>query len=336
MSFSIVCQVLETVLSGKNIGPEEAFELFNLPQENAMDLLAAAHRARLAYKGTNVRVCSIVNAKSGRCGENCRFCAQSAHHHTNIAVYPLLSARELVKLAREAATTGSHHFGIVTSGARINRPEEWREILQAVETIAADGKIKPDASLGFLTPEHARTLKEAGLCMYHHNLETAPSFFRQICTTHDIAEDLVTIRVAKEAGLKVCCGGILGMGETPIQRIEFALLLRELDVDSVPLNFLNPIPGTPLEDRPLMEPWEALKSVAIFRLLLPDKDIVLCGGKEKTLRQLLPVALLAGANATMTGNYLTTQGRNPCLDFEMIKDLGFNLADTNPSHHPQN
>ena len=324
--FPVIQQALEIVLSGGSIGREEALELCNLPQEAMLDLLVAAHRIRLAYKGTAVELCSIVNAKSGRCTENCAFCAQSAHHHTAVDVYPLLPAEELIRRARSAAVSGVHRFGIVTSGTRISLLEEWREILRAVEVIATEGKIWPDASLGFLTSEQARELQEAGLCMYHHNLETAPSFFRQICTTHDIAEDIATVEVAKEAGLKVCCGGILGMGETPAQRVELALLLRELDVDSVPLNFLNPIPGTPLEHRPLMEPWEALKSVAIFRFILPDKNIRLCGGKEKTLRQLLPLGLLAGADSLMTGNYLTTQGRESSLDLEMIRDLGLVIA----------
>lgn len=322
----IIEQALETVLAGGSIGQDQALELINLPRDAVVDLLAAAHRIRLAYKGTTVKLCSIVNAKSGRCAENCAFCAQSAHHNTGVATYSLLPAEELVRRAREAAAQGAHYFGIVTSGTKINRPEEWQEILRAVRAIAAEGKIKPDASLGLLTREQARELKEAGLYMYHHNLETAPSFFPRICTTHDIAEDIATVRAAKEAGLTVCCGGILGMGETPAQRVELALLLRDLDVDSVPLNFLNPIPGTPLEGRPLLEPWEALKSVAVFRFILPDKDIKLCGGKEKTLRQLLPLGLLAGANSLMTGNYLTTQGRDPSLDLEMIRDLGLTAA----------
>jgi len=326
MHSRLIEQALATVLDGGSLGQDEALALMELPQDGLMDLLAAAHRIRLAYKGTAVKLCAIVNAKSGRCPEDCAFCAQSAHHNTGVATYPLLPAEELIRQARAAAAKGAHHFGIVTSGTRISRADEWQEILRAVRTIAAEGIIKPDASLGLLTPEQAKELKEAGLNMYHHNLETAPSFFPQICSTHDIAEDIATVRAAKEAGLTVCCGGILGLGETPAQRVELALLLRELDVDSVPLNFLNPLPGTPLEGQPLLEPWEALKSVAVFRFLLPDKDIKLCGGKERTLRQLLPLGLLAGANSLMVGNYLTTQGRDPSLDLEMIRDLGLTVA----------
>ncbi|MGB9886648.1 MAG: biotin synthase BioB [Moorellales bacterium] len=319
-------QALKTVLSGARLGEKEAVELIHLPPEEAPDLLAAAHRVRLAFKGHTVSLCAIVNAKSGRCGEDCAFCAQSSHYRTQAAAYPLLSAEEIVARAREAAAQGARAFGIVTSGSRIRREEEWAEILQAVRTIAAEGLLEPHASLGMLTEEQAQELKAAGLTTYHHNLETAPSFFPHICTTHPLEEDLATVRAAKAAGLTVCCGGILGLGETPAQRVELALTLRELDVDSVPLNFLNPIPGTPLENRPLLAPWEALKAIAVFRLLLPDKDIRLCGGKEKTLRQLLPLGLLAGANGLMTGNYLTTTGREPALDRELVTDLGLTLV----------
>jgi biotin synthase len=321
MTTTLIRQVLAKAEAGHPPTFEEAVELFNLPPENALDLIAAAHAVRLRHKGKTVELCAIVNAKSGRCAEDCAFCAQSAHYRTGVATYPLISAEEMVMRARQAAASGAHAFGIVTSGVRIKSRSEWEEILRAVRTIAEEGQIRPDASLGLINEEQAAELKAAGLFMYHHNLETAPSFFSQICTTHDLAEDIATVKAAKKAGLKVCCGGILGLGETPAQRVELAFLLRELAVDSVPLNFLNPIPGTPLEHRPLMNPWEALKSVAVFRLILPDKDIRLCGGKEVTLRQLLPLGLLAGANGLMTGNYLTTSGRDPGLDYELIKDL---------------
>jgi len=326
MNSLLIREAMQTVLRGGRLEEKEALKLINLPLDEAPDLVAAAHRVRLAYKGKTVRLCAIVNAKSGRCGEDCAFCAQSSHYRTAAAVYPLLPAEEILSRARQAASDGACGFGIVTSGVRIRRGDEWQELLRAVRLISLDGRPEPHASLGLLTPEQAQELRAAGATTYHHNLETAPSFFPSICTTHPISEDFATIRAAKGAGLAVCCGGILGLGETPAQRVELALTLRELEVDSVPLNFLNPIPGTPLENRPLLPAWEAIKAVAVFRLLLPDKDIRLCGGKERTLRQLLPLALLAGANGLMTGNYLTTSGRQPELDRELVADLGFELV----------
>jgi biotin synthase len=184
----------------------------------------------------------------------------------------------------------------------------------------------PCASVGIIDREKARQLKDAGLFRYHHNLETARSYFKNICTTHEYEEDVSSIREAKDAGLSVCAGALFGMGEGVTHRIELAATLKELDVDSVPLNFLNPIKGTALAHMQLMPPLEALMSIAVYRFMLPDKDIRLCGGKEKTLRQLLPLGIVAGANSLMTGNYLTTLGRESRLDHEMVKDLGLRVT----------
>jgi len=212
-------------------------------------------------------------------------------------------------------------FGIVTSGKRIRAKKEWAEIIKAIRGISELG-MKACASLGIIDEETARTLRDAGLYRYHHNLETSRSFFPEICTTHAYDEDVETIRAARAAGLSVCCGGLIGLGEGIRHRIELALTLRELNVDSIPLNILNPIKGTPLGLTPPLPPLEILLTIAVFRFLLPDKDIKLCGGKEKNLRQLLPLGLVAGANSLMTGNYLTTLGRDAGLDLEMIKDMG--------------
>jgi biotin synthase len=216
-------------------------------------------------------------------------------------------------------------FGIITSGTRVESDKEWDEIYQAVREIKAAG-VRPCVSLGMLDRERAVALKAAGLYRYHHNLETARSFFDNVCTTHEYQEDIDTIRAAKKAGLKTCCGGIIGLGETMEQRIEFALTLKDLDVDSVPFNILNPRPGTPLFSAPAVHPIELLITISIFRFILPDKDIKLCGGKETNLRQLLPLGIVAGCNSLMTGDYLTTPGRQTSLDLEMIKDLGLEAA----------
>lgn len=323
--WSLIQSAKERTIGGERIGPEEALDLYAAGRHTPFLLMAAAAEIREALQGHEIQLCSITNAKSGRCRENCRFCAQSAHWKTSSPVYPLKSAEEIIGEAASARETGSLMFGIVTSGTRITRAKEWDEIFRAIEGIRALG-IHPCASLGLLDERQARALKEAGLYRYHHNLETARSFFPKICSTHEYEEDVFTVRLAGEAGLSTCSGGIIGMGEGIGERIEMAFLLRQMEVDSIPLNILNPIPGTPLESAEPLPVTEILLTIAVLRFVLPDRDIRLCGGKEKNLRQLLPLGLVAGANALMTGNYLTTTGRNTRLDMEMIHDLGFSAA----------
>jgi biotin synthase len=284
-----------------------------------------ADEIREHFKDKRISLCGIINAKSGICPENCRFCAQSAHYHTTAPVYPLIASKEIIVKAKEARNNSAHYFGIVTSGTSISSEKEWKEIYRAIEGIHTLG-IRPCASLGLITEKRAQELKRAGLYRYHHNLETAKSFFHNVCTTHEYEEDIETVKAAKRAGLSTCSGGIIGLGETIEHRIELAIMLRELDVDSVPVNILNPIPGTPLMNTLPLRPIEILLTTVIFRFILPDKDIKLCGGKEKNLRQLLPLSILAGCNSFMTGNYLTTLGREPSHDREMIEDLGFSLS----------
>lgn len=304
-----------------SIDASDAIALYEEANRNPYLLMAHAWEIKERFKGKTVSLCSIINAKSGICPENCRFCAQSAHYETSAPTYPLMEAEEIVEKAREAKKAGAHFFGIVTSGTSVAREEEWDVIHQAIDGINRLG-IKPCGSLGMLNRKQAKRLKEAGLFRYHHNLETSRSFFPSICTTHEYEEDTETVRIAKEAGLSVCSGGIIGLGETMAQRIEMAMTLKELDVDSVPINILNPISGTPLVGTEPLAPIEILMTVALYRFILPTKDIKLCGGKERNLRQLLPLGMVAGCNSLMTGNYLTTEGRDTTHDLEMIKDLG--------------
>lgn len=311
----------EKSIQFKNLCFEEAMYLYEFGMKHPFLLLGLASEIREHFKAKKINLCSIVNAKSGRCGENCKFCAQSAHYNTGVQVYPLLSAEEIIEKAKEAKSAGAHMFGIVTSGTKIALEKEWEEIYRAIEGINNLG-IKACASLGLLDERRAEELKRRGLFRYHHNLETAESFFPNICSTHDYKEDIETVISAKKAGLSICSGGIIGLGEKIEHRIEMALTLRQLDVDSIPINILNPIKGTPLENVIPLHPVEILVTIAIFRFLLPDKDIKLCGGKEKNLRQLLPLGIVAGCNSLMTGNYLTTTGRDTQLDLELIKDLG--------------
>jgi biotin synthase len=283
--------------------------------------LAGAHYLKEQFFGDTVQLCSIINAKSGRCLENCAFCAQSAHHSSSPPVYPLKSYEEIISGAQQAEEEGSHCFGIVTSGTRPSEGSEFDTILSAIREIRERFNIEPSASLGLLTKELADELAEAGCVTYHHNLETARSFFPSICTTHDYEEDVNTVKLAKAAGMKVCCGGILGLGESLSQRVELAETLSELNVDSVPLNFLNPIEGTPLETQQSITPMDCVRTITMFRYFLHNKPISVCGGRETNLRELQSWIFMAGASGTMVGNYLTTSGRSREVDMQMFTDI---------------
>lgn len=318
--------LVERILAGDELAPEEALELARIAPHELLDLFAAANRTKAHFVGNQVHLCSIINAKSGRCGEDCAFCAQSSHHVTETPIFPLVDEDAITSAARAAEQKDSGCFGIVTSGTSIGPGEELESICTALRRIRSETGIDPSCSLGIIDQESAVRLKAAGAVTYHHNLETARSFFSSICTTHDYDEDIQTIRNARQAGMKVCCGGIFGMGETMEQRVELALTLRELEVDSVPINFLNPIPGTRLADANFLTPLECLHIIALFRLILPKKKITVCGGREINLRDLQSWMFFAGANGTMIGNYLTTTGRDEQQDRQMIKDLGLTIV----------
>ena len=319
--------LLDTCVDGNQLTEEQALACCSLQPEELPSLFAAATQVRERAFKHNVSLCSIVNAKSGLCPENCSFCAQSAHHATSVAQYPLLDEQTLLDGARAAAANGSGCYGIVTSGSGIRSGEELDRICRVIRQIRAEGLIAPGASLGTLDQFSVQALKEAGLVTYHHNLETSRSFFPHICSTHDYEDDVATVRMAKQAGLRVCSGGLFGLGETMAQRIELALTLRELAVDSVPINFLDPVEGTPLSGSNNLSPLECLHSIALFRLILPQAHITICGGREKNLRDLQSWVFMAGASGIMTGNYLTKEGRQPRDDRQMIADLGLQLTE---------
>jgi biotin synthase len=316
-----ISNIADRIIGGGEMIGDEAVSLSFVADTDRFELFLAASRVKEHFIGNKVSLCSIINAKSGRCSENCAFCAQSAHHSTDVQVYPLLDEESLVSGAHAAEKNGSICYGIITSGTTIKRGEELERICRALRRIRSETGIAPSCSLGLLDDETARILKEAGSETYHHNLETARSFFPNICTTHDYEEDVATVRAAKKAGMSVCCGGIFGLGESPAHRVEMAMTLKELDVDSVPLNFLNPIAGTRLAGADNITPQECLVTIAIYRLILPDKTITVCGGREKNLRDLQSWMFFAGANGTMIGNYLTTAGRNVDDDWQMLRDL---------------
>ncbi|MFC1516953.1 biotin synthase BioB [Candidatus Margulisiibacteriota bacterium] len=310
------------VFSKQKVSFRDAFRLINTSAENLPYLLAAANQIKLKFLGKKVVLCGIVNAKSGRCSENCSFCAQSAYFPTKAAVYPLKKKQELLKSAIRARKIGSNCFSIVTSGKGVATEKDLQEILAAVKLIKKQVKINKCTSLGILSLQQAHSLKKAGLNKYHHNLETAESYFPQVCTTHSYAERLTTIKNALKAGLKVCSGGILGLGESAKQRVEMAFALKELNVDSVPLNILNPIPGTKAaNNKQKITPLEVLKTIATYRFILPNKVIGIFGGREVNLRDLQGMIFWAGANSMLIGDYLVTSGRPAQDDLQLVKDL---------------
>ncbi|NOY74195.1 MAG: biotin synthase BioB [Kiritimatiellaeota bacterium] len=288
-----------------------------------MELLRRSDQARRVAFGNKIETCSIVNAKSGNCPEDCKFCPQSSHSTSLIDKYPLISSNELVDAAKLAEKSGSASFGIVTSGRSINTEKERGVLLEAVERIAENTDFPPCASLGLADEDFLKALKDAGLKRYHHNLETAESFYSEICTTRDYRDNIATIKAAKLAGLKVCSGCLFGLGETPAQRVELLEALRSLEVDSVPINFLNPLDGTPIKDGvEQLSPIDCLKAIAVARLMMPTTTIRVCGGREHNLRDMQSWIFAAGANGVMIGSYLTTGGRRIEDDMRMIEDAG--------------
>ena len=320
-------ELADRVVSGSPVNQAEAEILINTPDSELMSLLAAAERIRRHFKGNKVKLCGIVNAKSGRCSENCVFCAQSAHHRTDCQTYPLMSERELVEAAKTAEKNMSATcFSFVTSGKTIHTDAELATIGSALAAVTKETKLNRCVSLGTLDSGQINALKKAGLKRLHHNLETSESYFPEMCTTHSYQDRLKTIRLAKEAGLEVCSGGIFGLGETPEQRVELAFALKELGVESVPINILHPVPGTPAaETCQPMSPFEVLKLVAAYRFILPSRDIGVFGGRERSLGSLQPLMFIAGANVTLIGDYLTTQGQPPEKDLQMIRELGLEV-----------
>lgn len=312
------------ILKVKNSDPinfSDAIELMGLKGNDCLELFALANRVR-SKLGNRVDLCSIINAKCGLCPEDCKFCAQSVHNDTEITPHPFMDEEEFLNMALMMQEEGAARFCIVISGKGVNT-EDFERILYSIRRIRKETSLLICVSLGMLTEENALQLKKAGVTRVHHNLETSEGFFKNICSTHSYEEKIKTIQAARSVGLEVCCGGIIGMGESVHDRIELAFTLRELDVDAVPINILNPIKGTPFEILVPISPMDALKTIAVFRLILPEKNIRIAGGREKNLRDLQCLSLLAGANGLLLGNYLTTPGRFPKEDIQMIKDLGF-------------
>lgn len=322
MKKDLLKSALEKGLSGEGVSPEEALEISTLPDESSFEIFSVTDSIRRAHKGDGVNLCSIINAKSGLCREDCSFCSQSVNYSTGISEYPMVSTASIIEGAVSAERNGAREFSIVTSGTGVEKEKDVSTLIEALSGMKRSVNMERCASLGILRREVLERLREAGLQSYHHNLETSRSFFPSVCTTHDYEDDVETVRRAKELGFHVCSGGIFGLGESWEDRVELVTTLKELRVDSVPVNFLNPRPGTPLEKADSLTPMECLRIIALVRLMMPDKDIVVCGGRQVNLKDLQPLIFAAGANGMMIGNYLTTKGREPEEDLRMIRDLG--------------
>jgi biotin synthase len=320
----LVSELGRRVMAGGAISRAEALELFGLEDTAALfDLFSWANRIRERFKGNKIHLCSIVNVKAGGCSENCRFCAQSALYQTNSPRYNLIDSEPVMAAAAEAQRQGVTALGLVAAWRGLEEGPVLDEICRQLQALKESGKVRPDASLGIIkTQAVADRLRTAGLKCYNHNLETSRRHFPQVCNTHTYDERVATIRHLQKAGIKICSGGILGMGETREDRCELAFALKELGVHIVPMNFLNPIAGTPFANQPSLPPLEILKCIACFRFVLPRQEIMVAGGRTVNLRDLQSLVFFAGASALMVGNYLTTLNQPVGKDLQMLNDLG--------------
>lgn len=295
-------------------------DIAKLQQLSCHELMARALAVKLDKRGKSISLCAIINAKSGKCSEDCRFCTQSAHYQTDAPVYPLLDSEQIVAAARQAKEDGASHFSIVCSGKGIEK-KSLSTLTSLVSAIKKEVNIKVCASLGLGSKENFLELKEAGLSRYHHNLETSKEFFPKVVSTHSFAERLSTIKAAQQAGLEVCAGGIIGLGEDENDRISMAISLAEAKVSSVPLNILMPLPHTPMQDNKPLHITEILRTIALFRLILPNVPLRLAAGRETVLGDFLSSAFLAGADGMMIGGYLTQKGRSAEMDRQFVRDI---------------
>jgi len=314
--------ILNRILRGKSITKKDSF--FLVSRVDFWDLLYGAYIIKKHFFNSKVHLCSIINAKSGNCSEDCKFCAQSSHHNTKIKTYKLISSRAIKSAYLKAKNNNADGFSIVTSGNKLSVKEVG--YLSGTIKELCEQNIAPYIclSVGHLSVQNIDRLKEAGITRFHHNLETSRNFFPRICSTHSYNDRVKTIKNLKKANIKVCSGGIFGLGEGWADRISLAFTLRELDVDSVPLNFLMPVKGSSFENMKLLSPTEALKIIALFRYVLPGKDIRICAGRGKVLRNMQSLIFYAGATGMMIGGYLTQPGQEVAADYQMLADLELN------------
>lgn len=320
----IIQEVEDRIIAGGRISRFEAEILLDIPGDCFMRLAAAADRVRIYFKGHFFDACSLINARSGRCSEDCAYCAQSVRNQADCKTYGLLPGEEILAAAGAAHAAGASRFCAVTSGGALSS-QDFDSLLASLKTVNAEVDIALDASLGFLDEQRASRLLAAGVTRYNHNLETSCEYYSEICTTHKYDQRVATVETVLRTGMSACSGGIIGLGETPLQRLDLAFSLAELGVDCVPVNILDPRPGTPLADSVPPEPLEIIKTLALFRLILPKTTIKIAGGREKNLGDFQGMALRSGANGMIIGGYLTTGGRDLEDDLKMIRLAGFEM-----------
>jgi len=313
----------DKIIGGNPITKDEAIKVSLIGRAGIFRLFESANRIRERFRGDSVDLCAIVNAKSGICPEDCSYCAQSAVSRAGMSVYPLIKKDVVLERAKEAKDAGVRRFCIVTSGRKVGE-KELVEIGSMIEDLRKIGLL-PCSTLGLMNNDELLYLKDHGLERYHHNIETSEQFFPEICRTHTYHDKLKTIEAAKQAGLSICSGGIFGMGETWEDRIDMALALKELNIDSVPVNFLIPVKGTRLGELETLHPFEALKIISLYRFILPEKEIRVCGGRMQVLGEFNSIVFMAGADSILTGNYLTTTGRSYEDDLRLVRDYGLKI-----------
>jgi biotin synthase len=315
-------KIANRVLQGKGISYEEAHFLMGISGNEIYDLLYWANHIRYDSFKNVISTCSIISAKQGGCSEDCKFCAQSTHYGADISSFPLVEKGKISEAVEGARNYSVNSIGVVTSGYSLQGDKDFNRICDYIHELSKYNGIPIHTSIGTVTYEMAMKLASSGVKMINHNLETSERYFPNVCTTHYYEERVETIKNAKKAGMEVCSGGIFGVGESVEDRLDLAFALKALGVDAIPLNFLNPIESTPLCFEKPLEPMAILKIIAVFRFIIPDKEIKIAGGREANLRDLQSWIFYAGANSTMIGNYLTTKGKSANEDLQMIKDLG--------------
>lgn len=318
---TVITEFADSVLNGGLVSAEQARVLLGESDDAFEDMLYWANRIRQKYFGNKIKVCSIVAGKLGGCDQDCAFCAQSARYDTAVGKTEILSDEKILSAAAQAKENGVGNFGIVYSGRSISGGE-FERVEELIRRITDEYGLGMCASLGIITNDQAKRLVAAGLRRYNHNLETSERHFADVVTTHKFTDRVKTIKSAQDAGLGICAGGIFGIGETDEDRIDMAMQLRQLGVDTVPMNFLHPIAGTPLGEMETLKPKQILTIIAMYRFILPETNLKIAGGRVLNLRDLQSWIFRAGATSILTGNYLTTAGRDVKDDMQMLKDLG--------------
>ena len=326
-------KIANRVIKGEGISYEEAHFLMKINGNEIYDLLYWANSIRYNSFKNVISLCSIISARQGSCTEDCRFCSQSSRYHTEITNFPLVEREEISEAVERGKEYKSNCVGVVTSGYSLDGNDDFVRICEDAYELSKEDGLPVHTSIGTITSKMAKKLVSSGVEMINHNLETSESYYPNICTTHSYNDRVETIKIAKEAGLKICSGGVFGVGESIEDRLDLAFRLKELDVEAIPLNFLSPVKGTPSSIEKPLEPMEILKIIAVFRHIFPDKELKVAGGREKNLRDVQSWMFYAGANSTMIGDYLTTRGKSHDDDLQMIKDLGLTYEERDGHKH---